>query len=383
MINLAYKDISHSLSKFLITALSVGVLLGIVIVMIGVYRGMVFDAKSLVNDIKADIWVVQQDTLGPFAQTSKIHEDLKDQISYQNGIKHADAITFQTFQMENKKKNIDFKVMLVGYDPFSKIEVINKSRLIAGRVLQKQHYEMVVSQKTGFELGEYIELGRDRYKVVGITKDTVSNGGDYLIFASLKDAEVLQFTYTNERIRSDEKRGIKGGNPHLVNAIIAKVENGYNPKRVATNIQETTHKKVFTTSEQENLLLQKVIKKSSKQIGMFTIILIVVSIIIIALIIYTMTLEKIKEISILKLIGIPNFTISKMIIQETVVLGILAFISGNVFANLISGKFPKRIVLEMGDAFSLFAIILISSIFASLFGIYKVIKTDPAQAIGG
>jgi len=44
MINLAYKDISHSLSKFLITAISVGVLLGIVIIMIGVYRGMVFDA---------------------------------------------------------------------------------------------------------------------------------------------------------------------------------------------------------------------------------------------------------------------------------------------------------------------------------------------------
>jgi putative ABC transport system permease protein len=381
MINLAYKDISHSLSKFLITALSVGVLLGIVIVMIGVYRGMVFDAVSLVDDIKADIWVVQQDTLGPFAQTSKVHEDLKDQITYQDGIKYAEAITFQTFQMENKDN--DFKVMLVGYDPFGKIEVIDKSKLIAGRVLKKQHFEIVVSQKTGFKLGDKIKLGRDIYTVVGITKNTVSNGGDYLIYTSLKDAEVLQFTYTNERIRSDEQRGIKGNNPHLVNAIIAKTKDGYNTKRVATNIQNTTHKKVFTQDEQKTLLLQKVIKKSSKQIGMFTVILIFVSVVIIALIIYTMTLEKIKEISILKLIGIPNFTISKMIIQETVVLGVLAFISGNIFAHLISGKFPKRIVLELNDAFSLFGIILISSIFASLFGIYKVIKTDPAQAIGG
>jgi len=102
MINLALKDINHSLSKFLITAISVGVLLGIVIIMMGVYRGMVFDAKVLVNDIKADIWVVQQDTLGPFAQTSRVHEDLKNQIAYQDGVKYAEAITFQTFQMENK-----------------------------------------------------------------------------------------------------------------------------------------------------------------------------------------------------------------------------------------------------------------------------------------
>jgi putative ABC transport system permease protein len=381
MINLAFKDIKHSLSKFLITAISVGVLLGIVIIMIGVYRGMVFDAKVLVDDIKADVWVVQQDTLGPFAQTSKIHEDLKNQIAYQEGIDYAGAITFQTFQMENKYG--DFKVMLVGFDPFGKIAVIDKAKLIEGRVLQKQHYEIVVSKKTNYKLGEYITLGRDKFKVVGITKDTVSNGGDYLIYTSLKDAEVLQFTYTNQRIRSDDSRGIKGVNPHLVNAIIGKTKEGYNPKAVAINIEQSTHKKVFTKEEQKNLLLQKVIKKSSKQIGMFTVILIIVSIIIIALIIYTMTLEKIKEISILKLIGIPNFTISKMIIQETVFLGILAFMSANVFAYIISGGFPKRVLLLSSDAIMLFIVILISSIFASLFGIYKVVKTDPAQAIAG
>jgi len=381
MINLALKDIKHSLSKFLITAISVGVLLGIVIIMIGVYRGMVFDAKVLVNDIKADIWVVQQDTLGPFAQTSRVHEDLKNQIAYQDGVKYADAITFQTFQMENKYG--DFKVMLIGYDPLGKIPVIDKSKLVKGRVLQKQHFEIVVSQKTHYKLGEYIKLGRDRFKVVGITKNTVSNSGDYLIYTSLKDAEVLQFTYTNERIRSDEKRGIKGSNPHLVNTIIAQIKNGYSAQSVAANIQKTTHKKVFTKKDQTNLLLQRVIKKSSKQIGTFTFILIMVSIVIIALIIYTMTLEKIKEISILKLIGIPNSTISKMVIQETIVLSILAFISGNIFARLISDVFPKRILLLSSDAIGLLAVILLFSIFASLFGIVKVVKTDAAQAIGG
>ncbi|SFV75373.1 ABC transporter permease protein [hydrothermal vent metagenome] len=381
MINLAYKDISHSLSKFLITAVSVGVLLGIVIIMIGVYRGMIFDAKVLVDDTKADIWVVQQDTLGPFAQTSRVHEDLKNQIAYQDGIVGAGGITFQTFQMVNR--GLDFKVMLVGYDPFGDIEVINKEKLIAGRVIQKQHYEIVVSKKTGYRLGDYITLGRDKFKVVGITKNTVSNGGDYLIFTSLQDAQILQFTYSNERVRSDEQRGIKGSNPHLVNAIVAKVKDGYDPKIVAQNIEDATHKTVFTKSEELHLLLEKVIKKSSKQIGMFTTILIIVSIVIIALIIYTMTLEKIKEISILKLIGISNFTISKMVIQETVVLGILAFISGNVFARLVQGGFPKRIVLDLSDAFSLFIVILIASIFASLFGIYKVVKTDPSSAIGG
>lgn len=381
MINLAYKDISHSFSKFIVTAISVGVLLGIVITMIGVYRGMVFDAKVLITDIKADLWIVQQDTYGPFAQTSRVHEDLQNQIQYQEGVSASSSLTFQTFQMQNQGK--DFKVMLIGYDPLSTIQIINTDKLIAGRMIEQQHYEIIVSKKTGYKLHQKIKLGRDIFTVVGITADTVSNGGDYLIFTSLKDAQILQFTYTNERIRSDDKRGIKGSNPHLVNAIIAQVQKGYSPKQIAINIEHSTHKKVFTKNEQIKLLLEKVIKKSSKQIGMFTIILIIVSIVIIALIIYTMTLEKIKEISILKLIGISNFTIAKMIIQETVVLGVLAFISGSIFARLIQGGFPKRIVLEINDSFSLFIVILLSSVFASVFGIYKVIKTDPASAIGG
>ena len=381
MINLAYKDIVHSLSKFIVTAISVGILLGIVIIMIGVYRGMIYDAKELVNDINADLWVVQQDTLGPFAQTSKIHEDLQDRIAYQDGVKYAQGITFQTFQMQNSYGA--FKVMLVGYDPFGKINVINKAKLIKGRVLKKQHYEIVVSQKTHYKLGQKIKLGRDYFTVVGITKNTVSNGGDYLMFVSLKDAQILQFTYTNERIRSDEARGIYGGNPHLVNAVIAKVKSGYDLKKVAKNIENATHKKVFTKDEQLKLLLQRVIKKASKQIGMFTFILVIVSVVIIALIIYTMTLEKIKEISILKLIGISNFVIIKMIVQETLVLGILAFISGNIFARSMADKFPKRIVLELSDAWSLFGIIIVASIFASFFGVYKVLKTDPSEAIGG
>ncbi len=273
--------------------------------------------------------------------------------------------------------------MLVGYDITQSIEVINPSKIIKGRKIQKQHFEIVVSKQLGYDIGDTITLGRDQYEVVGITQDSVSNSGDYLIFTSLQDAQMLQFTYTNERIRSDERRGISGTNPLLVNAIVASVKFGYDIDAISQEIAKSTYTKTFTTAQQENLLLQKVIKQSSKQIGMFTVILIVVSIVIIGLIIYTMTIEKIKEISIMKLIGIPNTTISGMILQETLVLSLLAYLSGNIFAHSIAEKFPKRVLLEFFDSIMLFVIIVLFSALASLFGIYKVIKTDPAQAIGG
>lgn len=383
MINLARKDIEHTLGKFLITAIGVGMLLGIVMIMVGVYRGMIVDAKVLINDIDADLWIVQQDTLGPFAEASRIHEDLRDTIRSQDGISAAEAMTFQAIQLFNAQ-NQAVRVNLVGYDPFGQINPINLKRMVDGRDLKKSHYEIVVSQSTGFVLGDRIKIGRDIYKVVGVTKGTVSSGGDPLVFVSLKDAQKIQFLYSNARIRNDRARGMNvSGDSHLVNTIVARVVPGRDINEIAENIARWKHKSVYTNPQEVKILTENMIKRASKQIGMFTVILVIVSTVIIALIIYTMTLEKIKEISIMKLIGIPNWTIIKMIIQETVVLGILAFVSGNLFAHMIYGKFPKRVVLLTEDALALFAIIMIASILASFFGVHKVIKADPTQAIGG
>jgi len=381
MINLAQKDVSHTLGKFIVTAMGVGMLLGIVLIMIGVYRGMISDAKVLINDIGADMWIVQQDTLGPFAESSRVHEDLKDIIRAVNGIDKTGALTFQNIQLPTATKPI--RVTAVGFDPYGSISPINPSRIIAGRTLRRDHYEIVVSDKTGFKLNDYIRLGRHRFKVVGITHGTVASGGSPLVYMSLKDAQELQFLFSNNRIRNDRLRGIVSRNSHLVNAIVATIRKGYSPKIIANEIRKYQHKSVYTQAQQTAILTQNVIKTASKQIGMFTAILVVVSTIIISLIIYTMTLEKMKEIAIMKLIGIPNNMIVKMIAQETMLLGILAFISGNIFAHLIYNKFPKRVVLETPDAFGLFIVIIIASLLASLVAIRKVIKADPASAIGG
>ncbi len=381
MINLAQKDISHTLGKFIVTAMGVGMLLGIVLIMIGVYRGMISDAKVLLNDIGADMWIVQQDTLGPFAESSRVHEDLKNIILSIDGIDKTAALTFQNIQLPTSSKSI--RVTAVGFDPYGTISPINPSRIVAGRTLKRDHYEIVVSKKTGFKLNDYILLGRHRFKVVGITKGTVASGGSPLVYMSLKDAQELQFLYSDNRIRTDRLRGIINKNSHLVNAIVATIKTGYSPDIIANEIRKFQHKSVYTAAQQKTILTENVIKTASKQIGMFTAILVVVSTIIIALIIYTMTLEKMKEIAIMKLIGIPNSMIVKMIVQETMLLGILAFIFGNIFAHLIYDKFPKRVVLETPDAWGLFVVIIIASILASFVAIRKVIKADPASAIGG
>ncbi len=381
MINLAQKDISHTLGKFIVTAMGVGMLLGIVLIMIGVYRGMIVDAEVLLDDVNVDLWVVQEDTLGPFAAASRVHEDLRNTLKAIDGVAKTAALTFQNIQILVHSKQV--RVVALGYDPYGEINPINPKRLIKGRGIEKSHYEIVVNEKLGLKLKEKVTLGRNIYTVVGITHGAVSSGGDLLVYVSLKDAQELQFLYSNSRIRNDRARGIMGGDSHMVNTIVATIRKGYDVNSVAGFIREYKHKSVYTNQEQMNILTKNLIERASKQIGLFTAILVVVSTIIIALIIYTMTLEKMKEISIMKLIGIPNSIIIKMIVQETLLLGFLAFVFGNVFSHLIYSKFPKRVVLEIPDAWILFLVVIVASILSSFVGVKKVISADPAAAIGG
>jgi len=380
MINLAQRDIFHTAGKFIVTAIGVGMLLGVVLIMIGVYRGMLIDGVVLLNDTDADIWVVQKDTLGPFAENSRVHEDIKNRIRSVPGIEESAALAFQNIQIQTSPDKKPVRVFTVGYEAK---KMGGPKRIVAGREIMLDHFELVADEKIGLGLGDEVTLGGDSYRVVGITRGAVSSGGDPLVYMSLKDAQKLQFLYNNERIRNDRARGVTGQNIQQVNAIVAKTLPGADIEKIAEYIKKWKHYGVHTNEKEEEILTKNLIERASKQIGMFTAILIIVSSVIISLIIYTMTLGKIKEISILKLIGISNGTIVRMIMQESVILGFLAFIAGNFFSHAIADNFPKRVVLESGDAVILFAIVIAVSIAGSISGVYSALKADPTAAIGG
>ena len=78
---------------------------------------------------------------------------------------------------------------------------------------------------------------------------------------------------------------------------------------------------VYTTEEERTLLLEGRLQRMSGVLGLFRALLVMVSIVIIALIVYVLTIEKIKSIATLKLIGAPDRTIIGLIVQQALILG--------------------------------------------------------------
>ena len=397
MISLAGRDILHSWGKFVLTGLGLGLLIGVTLSMAGIYRGMVDDAMALLNNSGADLWVVQKDTQGPYAESSSLRDDVYRGLLGLPGVAQAANVTYLTMQVRHGET--DARAMVVGFEPGQPGE---PPYLVAGRRLLRGHYEAIADVKTGLSLGSRIRIRRHDYDVVGLTQRMVSSGGDPMIFIPLKDAQEAQFLRDNDALVSDRARNAanpalnRPGVPGLldainasqasnrnVNAVLVRVAEGYPPAAIAQDIRRWKHLQAYTREQMEDILIAKLIATSAKQIGMFLAILTIVSAAIVAFIIYTMTLGKIREIAVLKLIGTRNRTIAGMILQQAMGLGMIGFVVGKIAATAWAPAFPKYVLLLPGDALRGLAIVLVVCMLASTLAIRAALKVDPAAAIGG
>jgi len=400
MINLAGRDVLHGWGKFLFTSIGLGLLIGATLTMAGVFRGMVDDGQVLIDNSGADLWVVQQGTLGPYAEPSSLRDDVWRGIAGIQGVAETGNAAYLTIQMAHAGK--DMRVMIVG------IEVDRPNRpgappyLTAGRPILQGHYEAIADERAGLKLGERVTIRRHDYTVVGLTRRMVSSSGDPMIFVPLKDAQEIQFLKDNDALVSERARTAanpafnRPGVPGLleaaqasatqarsVNTVLVRLVPGADPAAVASEIQRWKRLTVYTKVQMEDILIAKLIATSAKQIGMFLVILAIVTAAIVAFIIYTMTLAKVREIAVLKLIGAKNRVIAGMILQQALALGVIGFLVGRIAAGLWGPAFPKYVLLLPQDAIGGFAIVLTICALASLFAIRAALAIDPAEAIGG
>lgn len=399
MISLAGRDILHAWGKFIFTGIGLGLLIGVTLTMAGVYRGMVEDGKVLLDNSGADLWVVQKDTLGPYAESSSIPDDLWRSIHSMPGVAQAANITYLTMQVG--KGGEDVRAMVVGITAGEPGVPGWPPHLVAGRQITRGHYEAVADLATGFRLGDVVRIRRNHYTVVGLTRRMVSSNGDPMVFIPLKDAQEAQFLKDNDAILMQRRRteanptfnrpgapdlleaviGSQTSN-HSVNAVLVRIQPEFAPQEVAEPIRRWKRLTVYDRVQMEEILVGKLIATSARQIGMFLVILALVSAAIVAFIIYTLTMDKIREIAVLKLIGTRNRTIAAMIMQQSLVLGVIGFVVGKITATFAAPMFPKYVLLVPIDSIMGFFLVLAICVLSSVLAIRMALKVDPAEAIG-
>jgi putative ABC transport system permease protein len=401
--NLASKDIRHNLGRFALTTVGIGLLLMIVMGMGGIYRGLIAEATLLVDKIGADLWVVQGSTRGPFAEISRVPANLEDRARAVPGVAGARRFVSHTIQREHDGHPLRMVVQGLSW-PEDRGDWVP---LVGGRPLRQAHYEMIADRSLGLSLGEKTKLGKDVYEVVGLTKGMVGSGGDGLAFFTVSDAQAIQFDTPGETMRLEREArrarvgaqdigqvqplllersaGLASGIPALIppqmSAVMVTLQPGADAARVAATFSTWPDITVYTTQQQIDLLLSGMVDKSRRQIGLFRVLLVIISTIIMALIVYTLTLDKIHDIAMLKLIGARNGVIVGLILQQSLLIGALGYGLAWWLGQFAFPRFPRLVMIETPDLLALAGIVLGISVLASLLGIWKAMRVEPNKVL--
>lgn len=385
--NLALKDIRSNLARFLLTVAGVGFLITASVGMVGLYRGIVDDALLVIDNIGADLWIVQGGRAGPFAESSAISSQMDQRVEALPGVVEVRRFvqTSQQFSFNGRSlratvTGLDYPKDVGGWLPLSR-----------GRMLASGHFEAIADASLGLALGDTIHLGQDDYRIVGITHGMVDMQGDSLLFVTMNDAMSIAQRRTSEEVllaRAKSGNASSSGatsssvaQDSKIAAVLATLSPAANVASIENTIKSWGDVNVLSRQDQHDLLLNQRLWRLRIQILAFTVVLLVVMAIVISLIIYTMTIEKLHQIAMLKLIGARNSVIVGMIAQQSGLVGTGGFALGVALSFVIFPAFPRRIVIDAGDLGFLFAAVALISAFASLLGIRRAMKVRAQEVL--
>ncbi|MFZ2088478.1 MAG: ABC transporter permease, partial [Desulfobaccales bacterium] len=362
------------------------------------YRGVVFEGISLIESINPDLWVVERHRGGPFSEQSTLAEDFQYSVAAVPGV--AQASPFIVYPVEREIRGQSKRFNIIGYDVFGGSG--GPVKLTAGRGIRRAHYEAVAHKKLGVPLGEKIPLNHHQYTVVGLVDDITSPDGEPVLFLSLADAQEILFQRDNETVRNQRERLRRTlarnsvnaqeaarlvptlqSETHTINAVLVKLAPGADRKEVARHIEDWLYFSVYTSQEEIDLMLRGRLAKARVQLLTFRIILLIVSMVILTLVIYTFTMEKIRSIAIIKLMGAPNWVIIRLVLEQSMLLTLSSFVMGWLIIHITQDYFPRKLFLTAPDESITFSLALLAGLVASALGIWQALKTQPALALGG
>jgi putative ABC transport system permease protein len=237
-------------------AFGLGLLIGVTLIMAGVYRGMVDDGKALLDNSGADLWVVQKDTLGPYAESSSLNDDTYRTILAMPGSRASAAnVTYLTMQVRKGEAMCApwWSALLparwerhAGWPPY----------LVAGRQITRGTTRPWPISPPASNSAIALPFAAISYTVVGLTRRMVSSSGDPMVFIPLKDAQEAQFLKDNDAIWQSRRRteanpafnrpGVPGlldavlasqSTNSFVNAVLVTLKPGHAPDDVAESIR--------------------------------------------------------------------------------------------------------------------------------------------------
>lgn len=341
MIHAALRDLLFRRRRYLISAFGCALVFSMSLLMTGLADAFPKEWRDMVRALDAESFLVPQELSGPFSGASPFEADLLPP-----------GASPMTYAVQTATAEETVTIAMVGVGDRSPLE----PEVTRGRQLADPG-EALASERAPFGIGDRVQISGRKFTVVGSVADFSVNGGMPGVVIPLPDAQEILF------------RGIP-----LVTAGVFTNDPG-----------SVTPPPGFRVQRAEDAVEDalRLLASARQSIDFVKVLLWIVAALIVGSVTFLSVIERLREFAVFKAVGTSARSIATGVVLQTVALALASSVLGVALGWLIAPTFPLPVVISARAALLLPVLGAGVGVIASLFGLSRVLKVEPALAFGG
>ena len=317
MIDIARKILLHDKLRFVITVSGVTFAVTLVLVQMGLFRGILSHASITIEKANADLWVTSRNTANvDFCGT--FSEDYLHRIRSVPGVARADNLIVWYLRLR-LPTGASEGVMLYGLKDFTGWNI--PWSLAAGDLTTLRCGNYFFLDASGvrrfgpFAVGDYREIMGRRMKIIGLTREAESFTTTPVGFVDF------------HRLQEMDPYNLKGKTTY----ILVRLAPGADRSAVRQEIQKRLpYNDVRTQAEWVSISRRYWVVSTGLGLNMFLTVFLgcLVGVVIVAQTLYTSTLDHYREFATVKAIGGSNADIYRILIKQAILAAVAGFAVG-------------------------------------------------------
>jgi putative ABC transport system permease protein len=369
-LTLALRNLLHDRVRLAVTL--TGVVFAVVLIMtqLGLFLGFAATTSSLIDQAKADIWIVPKGTRN-VDQAAPLSERRRYQALSTPGVAAAELFITEFARWQKPDGGVE-TVLVVGFEPDSKLA--GPWNVVAGKVTDLKRPGTVLvdelyAEKLGVTaLGQIVEIQGRRARIIGLTHGIRSFTQSPYIFASVKSARDYAML-DSDRAKHVLVKLVKGADREAIKAELAERLQGVDVYTAEEFSSRTRFYWMFTTGAGLALLVASVVG-------------LIVGFVVVAQTLYATAIDHLREFGTLRAIGAGRRYINQVVIKQALLSAVAGYVIGLtvfLFARYVAGSAAPAMLLPWQLAVMVAALTVAMCVGAGLICIRKVMKLDPAM----
>ena len=348
MWTIALRNVQFRRRQFLLAVVGTALVFAMALLVTGIREGFRTEAQRMLDGMGGDTWAVTSSSSGPFTGPEPLLASVADDLGREEGVRRADPVLIGS---RNVRMGDDFRsVHVIGY----RVGGLGAPPPVEGRRVAASG-EVVVDRKLGLGVGDPLNLAGATFKVVGLVSDRTYYGGTPSSYIPIEDAQEL---------------ALKGA--PLSTAVVMEGR----PRSAPAGLK-------FMSKEQVQADLLRPLGTADRSINTTRILLWTVAAVIVGAVMYMSALERVRDFAVLKAVGGSTRVLVTSLAFEAMVACLLAAGIAVACAQLLQPTIPLPITLTTSAYAALPLVAVVVGVVASLFGVRRAVRTDPALAFSG